>query len=246
MSDRLVTVARCGTEWEAEQYRSVLAGEGIAAFVEGGQLKSTLFHIGTAIGSVRVVTRESDAARATKILESLEQTDHEAGDWYCGECREMNEEAFDICWSCQRPRAECEAPLPDASTESPNADMADEADEEFPADMSPENDASVDAAERRARRANPYVSPRTIASKFEPPTPPPDPEIEAELLRAFRAAIFGCFVLPVILNFYSMYLLVRASRGGQPFSDKGNSRFYLAWSINLMSTIVWTTVFFSW
>lgn len=244
MADRLVTVARCGTEWEAEQYRDVLAGEGIKAFVEGGQLKSTLFYVGTAIGSVRVVTRDSDAPRAIQILQSLEQTECEAGDWYCGECRETNEQAFDICWACQRPRGECEAPLPGAASDP--AGEKEMADEEFPAETATGDYASSDTTERVGKGANPYVSPRMAASGFVPDSPLPDPEIEAEVLRAFRAAIFGCLALPIILNFYSMYLLMHASRGSEAFSDKANSRFYLAWSINVISTICWSSLVFGW
>jgi hypothetical protein len=48
--------------------------------------------------------------------------------------------------------------------------------------------------------------------------------------RAYRAAIFGCFTLPVILHFYSLIILIQNLNA--PLDGRASRRFYASWLIN--------------
>lgn len=49
----------------------------------------------------------------------------------------------------------------------------------------------------------------------------------------YRAAMFGCISLPVILHGYSLYLLLKAAMVHQQFTPQASRKFYIAFVIDL-------------
>ena len=63
-------------------------------------------------------------------------------------------------------------------------------------------------------------------------------------MRAWRAAVFGIMLLPLLMTAYSLYLLVRASLVTDHFSTRGTWRFYQSLVINVVSAVVWISILF--
>lgn len=241
MTNSLVQIAVFASAIEAEHLRFVLQEHGVPAFVDGANTTTTLSHLEIGIGGTRLLVARDDARRACDILRSLDQGDESSGeDWYCGKCKEHVDAGFEVCWSCGEPREAVEQAVP-ATGESLDSEQDDFDSQDDVVATSPLTFA--------APSQNPYAPPLTSdASQREPISRgpqqfAPDTEIEAMLSRAWRAAIIGLVALPILLNFYSMYLLVRASLLHTTFSSKGKRRFYQAWVINVVSGCVWGLIY---
>jgi hypothetical protein len=46
------------------------------------------------------VVNDNDLAQAKELIASLAK-DADAPEWQCSKCKELNEPAFESCWSCQ-------------------------------------------------------------------------------------------------------------------------------------------------
>lgn len=100
MGDRsLITVATFGSPAEATLARGRLEEQGIAAFLQGAETGTTLWHVGTALGGVKLQVARSDLARAKELLES-EEAPSSVGPWTCATCGSQVDEGFEVCWSC--------------------------------------------------------------------------------------------------------------------------------------------------
>lgn len=183
MPDDLISIASYEKPLQAHEARGRLAAAGIPSQVSGESAVSALAYVGTALGGVKLLVWKSDVERAAALLlsdgsEDDDRPEHARKPWKCPRCRERNEPAFDLCWSCGA---------------------------EFAGHIDDEEDE-------------------------------PDPELEAIITRAWRAAILGTVMCPVGLQFYSMWLLVCASSLGREF-DPVSNRWFLA-------TLIVDVVFF--
>lgn len=223
---------------DADHLKAVLQDHGIRAFVEGGDLQTSLSYIGSALGGVHVTVRSVDAEKAIEIKEELSQESHEpsGGPWYCGECEEIVDAGFQVCWKCGQDRSEVEAAMP------ATADLDDEEEEE------PLPDDSDQPLPDKAHfdESNPYASPQAKVKGAEKPRRPSEisEEAEAMLLRAWRAAIIGLAFVPILANVYSMYMLFAALKETNEFTPEGNWRFNGAFVLNILSGVVWGTFIF--
>ena len=101
-AEKLVAVASYGSAHEAGLAQSRLLDAGIPARLDGDVTGTTLWHVGTALGGIKVLVAETDRDRAQEVLAS------DAGDtvhpeipaWTCPACGEINEAGFGVCWSC--------------------------------------------------------------------------------------------------------------------------------------------------
>jgi hypothetical protein len=228
----LVKIAACANAIDAEQIRSRLEQHGIAAFLDGANANTALSHVGTALGGVRVLVRMTDAEQAAEIVASARRDSMASPDpWYCGQCEEEIEGGFDICWSCGNARADVGRPLP-VTSDDQRLEPARGADfgEVTP---TPDYDGYDDA--------NPYTPPITpdSASTQRAVAPELNKEAEAMLVRAWRASIIGTIFLPIVLHFYSMYLLIRAANMTPVFSPSGRKKFYRAFAVNVVAGCLW-------
>ncbi|PQO31175.1 hypothetical protein C5Y96_12550 [Blastopirellula marina] len=223
---------------DADHLKAVLQGHGIRAFVEGGDLQTSLSYIGSALGGVHVTVHSVDAEKAIEIKQELSQESHEptGGPWFCGECEEIVDAGFQVCWKCGQDRSEVEAAMP------ATADLDDEEEEEY---LSDDNDQPLpDRA--HFDESNPYASPQAKVKSAEKPRKPTEinEEAEAMLVRAWRAAIIGLTFMPILANIYSMYMLFAALKETNEFTPEGNWRFNGAFFLNMLSGIAWGAFFY--
>ncbi len=227
-SSEFEEIASLNDETEAAHIRGVLQEQGVDAFVEASSVNTTLSYIGSALGGVRVFVRSTDVEKAGEIIKALEDETETPGDaWFCGKCQEEVDGGFSVCWSCGGERAGIEQPFPDEHRETIEQ-------KSVPRSKILEENTGYD-------QTNPYASPRTSTEKesaVEDAVVKSDPELDALLLRAWRASILGLTALPLIASFYSMYLLLCASLQTADFSPDGKKCFYRAFAINMAVFLV--------
>lgn len=81
MSKKLVTVATFGTPTEANLARNQLDAEGIRAFLADETTVGMAWHLGNAVGGIKLQVADDDAERALSILESNEKVPISEDDW---------------------------------------------------------------------------------------------------------------------------------------------------------------------
>lgn len=143
MPQDLVTVATFATPMEADMARNLLASASIEAFVADDATVGWLWHLGNALGGVKLQVAERDAERASAILASRPAAiapeppspsiQHAiwAG-WTCSRCGTQVNPRVTICPNCSTPVDDLEA-LSTAAADS----HADEEEEitEMPGDV---------------------------------------------------------------------------------------------------------------
>ncbi|QDU78201.1 hypothetical protein Pan97_52850 [Bremerella volcania] len=237
-TSEFLKVASYANAADADHLKAVLQDHGIRAFVDGGDLQTSLSYIGSALGGVHVMVRSVDAEKALEIKEELSHESHEqTGDpWFCGACQEVVDAGFQVCWSCGGDRSDVEATMPEAAElndEEEEEPLPDESDQPLP------DTAYFD-------ESNPYASPQAKVAGAEQPAKPSEisEEAEAMLVRAWRAAIIGLTFMPILANIYSMYMLFAALKESSQFTSEGNWRFNGAFVLNMLSGIAWGSLFY--
>lgn len=232
-TSEFLKIASYANAADADHLKAVLQDHGIRAFVDGGDLQTSLSYIGSALGGVHVIVRSVDAEKALEIKEELSQEDHElTGEpWFCGECEEVVDAGFQVCWSCGGERSEVEAAMPataDFENENQQQPVLEDSDEPLP------DKAHFD-------ESNPFASPQTKVAGTELAGKPNEinEEAEARLIRAWRAAILGLTFIPILGNIYSMYMLFAALKETSQFTPSGTWRFYGSFLLNMISTVAW-------
>lgn len=217
---------------QAEHHRGVLEENGIRAYVEGAEVNTTLSYVGSALGGVKLFVASGDVDQAREVLDNLKSSSDESAEaWFCGDCEEIIEAGFDICWSCGEPRSAVEGtrpePLVSANETVETTEEVNYADDETP-------------TARAGDSSNPYRPTTNMQRAPEEPSPiPADVEVEEILVRAWRASVIGILILPFVLHVYSMYLLIRAARLSTDFSARENRLFYQAFFLNIVVTVGW-------
>lgn len=237
-TSEFLKIASYANAADADHLKAVLQDHGIRAFVDGGDLQTSLSYIGSALGGVHVIVRSVDAEKAIELKDELSQESHEptGGPWFCGTCEEVVDAGFQVCWSCGGEKSEVEAAMPataDLNDEDEREPLLEDSDQPLP------DKANFD-------EANPYASPQTKVEGAERPEKPREinEEAEAMLVRAWRAAILGVTFIPVLANIYSMYMLFAALKETSRFTASGNWRFYGAFLLNMLSGIAWGSLFY--
>jgi hypothetical protein len=100
--DDLVVVATCPSIQEASILRSVLDANGITSCLGGAETATTLWHYGTALGGVRVLTAKRDSEQAKVALSLRRHNASQDSEWKCPRCGSIVDAGFDVCWSCGR------------------------------------------------------------------------------------------------------------------------------------------------
>lgn len=225
---KLVKIASYATQVEAEHVQSLLEEQNIETFVDGGAANTAMSYVGSAIGGVKLLTKDTDAEVAKSILTSLESDSAVGEDWFCAKCEDTVDGSFEVCWSCGKPRHEVEgeAPAPPAYA-APLEDFGDQ------------HDVVVDDGRDLS---NPYSPSGVLSDAPAPSSTEADPIAEDMALRAFRASWVGLVLMPFLLNFYSIYLLLRLAYGDRTLSDRANRLWYWALGINLVAVCGWLAI----
>ena len=81
--------------------KNLLEQAGVACLIKNDQLSGGLGEIPFLDCLPELwVLRDEDAARARELLENMQSTDAERGEWRCRQCNEINEGQFAVCWHC--------------------------------------------------------------------------------------------------------------------------------------------------
>ncbi len=236
--DNLTEVANCATTFEAELIRNILDEHGIWAVVDGADLETLLSYIGSALGGVKVLVEKEDLHEARQLVLSQREPNNDSSPgWYCHRCQEAIEPGFDLCWSCGQPRELTNSPIVDSPSPIEIGTSAQIGNRE----EQDRHQLSSSAAQNQST-AEPET--QSLSTRQTSATSEINSDAEEMLIRAWRASIFGLFLLPVILHLYSMFLLLRASAIAENFTDSGNRRFYATLVINVVAPILWIWMIF--
>lgn len=224
-----VTLLRHASLYEAQQLRNLLADVEIPAFIDSEASTSMMGH---QMLDVRLMVQDKHEQEAREILrDAVNQATAEHGpDWFCGSCEEVIEGAFDVCWSCGESREDVARDSPSLLT----AGAADSSEWSTTSGASPELDRSFD---RSLNDRNPYASSSLFAGSIADLEGPLTEEANQHLKRALMASAVGLLIIPVLMNAYSIYLLL--SFPPSSWDDGARRRFYTAWGLNLLSILCW-------
>ena len=167
VDERLVTVMTFGTPQEAAIAQGFLKNHGIESYVQGGEMATALFHVGTALGGVQLQVAESQAERSRHFLHTEFSAGGPVEAWICSKCGEDVDAGYEICWSCAEPHTSASSP--------------------------PEQTTDVDQEQPKGGEWD--VPSETEAESVEPE--PSITDGAAQLERAWKAAIFGILLPPL-------------------------------------------------
>ncbi len=171
-TDKLRVIERFSSAPEAQVAKNYLYAHGVESFLDGSEAVTLLSHVGTALGGVKLSVLESDAERAIELLQKYSEENSSKSDWFCVECRESIDAAFDECWKCGRSREESEQFEPSTNIQT------------------------------------------TAESASEDPQPAATaimrPDVNEVVNRAWNSSVIALAILPVVLNVYSCFLLLKA------------------------------------
>jgi hypothetical protein len=185
----LIPIASYPTSAEAELACGRLAAAGVPAKLDGAVVADMAWHIGSALGGVKVLVSSDDAEQAHAILQETD-TEDETPAWDCPVCGAEVDAGFQVCWSCG-------AAYPE-SVGSPEADNT-------TADV-------VTLPERTEVKPCRYCAEDIPASSEVCPLcgePLQKSAADAKLRDALATALIGIVIFPGILHLYSMYKLYR-------------------------------------
>jgi len=82
--------------------RNVLEQHDIEAIVKNDQLYSVAGEVPITECMPEVWVQNWAALKAEEIIRDIESSTAKTGsDWVCGNCKELNDPSFGICWQCQ-------------------------------------------------------------------------------------------------------------------------------------------------
>ena len=239
-----VVLRECADRIEAETIRIRLKVENIDAFISGTDAATALSLGGAGTDRlVRVEVAEHQAEIAHQLLEEDARRVAEAGPWICSKCEEQNEAAFELCWNCskQRDEGDEQGRIYDSQQDDPASGSLFE---------SLETTEETSDIERHS--TNPY-QPVLVEGKcpsisdpklhgVQRPQEATSEQVVGDIRRAILAAFTGIFLLPPILNIYSLFTLWNI--GTQPMNDPAQRwKIVTAWTVNLLvlaiSVVLW-------
>ncbi|TWU34492.1 hypothetical protein Poly41_46400 [Novipirellula artificiosorum] len=228
----------CADAFSAETIRNRLATEGISSIVTGTDPVTALGLGGAPTNRMpRVEVAEKDYRRAIEILKADELLLDQATPWICSRCDEQNEPAFEVCWSCNKKRDDqdqagrIEGGLPVLERSAFSSEFV----------------KSAPLAAATADSQNPYAPPADVGDRHDArnaQNPAPidqSARIEEETRRAFYSSIVGFFVLPPLVNFYSIYVTLSVPAGTYR-SKRSQRRLILASLLNGISIACWSMI----
>ncbi|RMF36968.1 MAG: DUF2007 domain-containing protein [Planctomycetota bacterium] len=193
----LTVVSRHLDALAAHTVRNRLEAQGIPAVVEGADSQTMLSYIGPALGGVKVLVPSERASEAHAILrEEVSAAEPSVPAWTCPRCYSQVDAGFELCWNCGAACPELE-PSAEASSEGTTA--------EGPPESVSSPSTALDGAPGDPRGAANTTA--TVETRVATELPDEQALHEAVLESAWRAAIIGLCLLPVIAHAYSLMLI---------------------------------------
>lgn len=102
-SEEWVTLAKYSNPQEASLVRDMLESHGIDGVAFGGEINSTLWHLGPTIAGVELKVPAHQSVRAAELVETFreERSSIRPSNWTCPECGEEVDAGFEVCWFCE-------------------------------------------------------------------------------------------------------------------------------------------------
>jgi hypothetical protein len=217
MSEKLVTVARFDTPFEARIAKNRLEAEGIPAFLGDEESVGNLWHLGMALGGVKLLVSDDHIQKAMDLLTALPEDEMAEAD-HVSDKGETDAEAIQEAWTCPECGNRVTADQGFCTYCSSSGDDPDEA-----TLTSPEN-ASGDAA--------------VPEDDSDLPLPFLGDEIA---FRALKAAAFSLLFVPLV--FYSCWLLFRLFTFPGDLSPQGTRNMLGAMVLDFVVLIVLLALF---
>lgn len=235
MSDRLVTVAKYGLEYEAGLAKSLLAAEGIEAVIHG-DITGSLLGGPTMLGGVIQLQVPADLApRAAGILAAVAakatldddwetQAEEGAGVWVCSLCGSPVSNQLWTCNSCKTPRDAIQTGRRGTATDLQCA---------------PDSRGTSESVLPQEDLPPALTDPETLSAEEEDEGEKPLLLSEGDQLaqRAFKAAGLTALFWPLVL--YSVWLLWRLFFVDEELSPAGLRKFYWAMAIDGLVCLFW-------
>lgn len=219
----MAIVRECAHRFEAETIRIRLAHDGITALITGTDSATALSMGGAGTDRlVRVEVAADDHLRALGLLEADELALQQAGPWVCHRCHEQNEPAFEVCWSCSKPRTDDDVSgrRSDSRRVSPISC----------------SEPVITVVQRDKNPYRPVLMRRESASSASSPQ---SEESISQAKRALLASIAGAVLFPPLISLYSVYLLLQLV-GRQTLNDPvERNQVTAAWAINAVMIPTW-------
>ena len=217
MSEKLVTVASFATPFEAQVAKNRLEAEGIPAFLGDEESVGNLWHLGMALGGVKLMVSDDHIQKAMDLLtilpeEELAETDPDP------DSGEADSEAIQEAWTC------------------PQCGNRVTADQGF----CPSCDSSGDEPDEAT-----FTSPKNDSGDSALPEDGSDlpfPLLGDDIaFRALKAATFSLLFFP--FAFYSCWLLFRLVTFPGHLSPQGTRNMLVALVLDFVVLIVFFTFF---
>lgn len=150
--NELRTIATFNTPEEAEVARLALQSAGIFTAFEGWATVGMLWHLGTAVGWVKLQVPEADEERARAVL--FPSAAPAAAERACGKCGAPLPSGFDTCWSCEASTDELPGAGKDAAAKpADRPPVVPAAEETKNPEFDEPQEAPTDPADKKAWRA---------------------------------------------------------------------------------------------
>jgi hypothetical protein len=219
----MAIVRECAHRFEAETIRIRLAHDGITALITGTDSATALSMGGAGTDRlVRVEVAADDHPRALGLLQADEVALQQAGPWVCHRCHEQNEPAFEVCWSCSKPRNDDDLSGRRSGSNSVSPTGCSEPVETIvQEDLNPYRPVLI-------RRESASISSLRLPE-----------EATSQAKRALLASIAGAILFPPLTSFYSVYLLLQLNRSETLSDPVARHQVTAAWAINAVMIPTW-------
>jgi len=153
---------------------------------------TALWYVGTALGGVKLLVSEKDAAQARRLLaddyvNALQTRASPA--WKCEKCHSDVDAGFVVCWNC--------------GAELDESTAKEEVQSDSKRIQSQTAPHGADAPLDKSMSDRPPDGPDGKAAAGV------ESQLPDDLIRAWRASLFGYLLLPPLLNLCSTWLLIR-------------------------------------
>ena len=217
MSEKLVTVARFATPFEARVAKNRLEAEGIPVFLGDEESVGNLWHLGLALGGVKLLVPDDHIQKAMDLLTALPEEETAEADAHSDK-GESDSEAIQEAWTCPQCGNRVTADQGFCTSCGSSGDGPDEA-----TFNSPEKDSEDSAAPEDGSNL---------------PLPLLGDDIA---FRALKAATFSLLFLPLV--FYSCWLLLRLVTFPGDLSRHGIRNMVGAMVLDFFVLIVFVAIF---
>jgi Putative prokaryotic signal transducing protein len=212
MSEKLITVATFPTPFEAQLAKNRLEAEGIPSYLGDEETAGNLWHLGLALGGVKLLVPDDHLSKAFDLLTAPpeEETPDLEGD---SKESQPNPEAIQEGWNCPRCGKQNSADQESCTACESGGDEFDQASADSPDEEQDDSALAEDGTDETVPSLGDYLA-----------------------FRASKAALFGLLFFPFSL--YSCWLLFRLITFPGQISRQGTRYMLVALVLDFLALLV--------